>query len=211
MLDTTLKVWDTATKEVEAKVRQTSQAFAQATISAGYELRAAVKEGMRAEAPGGEAWPPAHPWTRAGIIRRAKSRMTRAKKQGKGLRAPRRTTITGNKKALGKLAGAVRLDKTGGGEGQETRVRVGFLTARVAELAAYAASGPHIVPVTPKMRRFLFAAGLVIFAKSLKIPRRPHVEVVFAKNSARVQTYIDACVKTKLAGGDPRGFKAGFR
>jgi hypothetical protein len=101
----------------------------------------------------------------------------------------------------------VRLQKSAGGD--TTRVRVGFLTDKVARLAAYHAED-HTVPVTAKMRRLIFAVGLGIRKTSLFIPRRRHVEPVLEKNRALIPQFLRARVNAAAAGIDPRSVSARF-
>jgi hypothetical protein len=181
-------------------------------VSAGFFLRGQIKEGILAEAPGGERWPPLHPWSRLKLQRwrwrRYKFGHTEIAERVR-VRGPGRKGGKGT--ALRRLARAVRyrkfVDAGPGGAVARTKVRVGFLSRSAARLAAYHAGGPHTVPVTPAMRRLFFAVGLGLKAgtKVLRIPRRAHVELVERKYAGRIKYFIGRRVASALAGGSPRG------
>jgi len=201
MLQTLVKIYDDALKEVEAKEKRAAQELGRATSSAGYKLQQLIKSGMQAEAPEGEKWPPASPWTRLKVMAKAQRSFARAKAKGKAAKKVRRIGIGGKgKKALSRLAGAVRFVKEGSGE--QTTVRVGFVSPSAAKLAAYHAE-PHTVAVTPKMRRLIFAAGLIITKPTLNIPARPHVEVIWKKRKDTIAPFVDRRVRAALEGKAP--------
>jgi len=108
---------------------------------------------------------------------------------------------------LKKLAAGARYEKTG--SSAETRVRIGFLNPRLAQLAAYHAVA-HDVPVTPKMRRLIFAVGLGIAKRTIHIPARPHVDPVYRKNQAHIAGFCEKRVKAAWAGKDPKAIEPTF-
>jgi hypothetical protein len=208
MLEALVKGWDEASKNIEKKAKDASQELSRATIAAGYQLRQAIKTGMQQQAPGGEAWPQAHPWTIYGFIPMAKRAFARRKSNRK--RVIKKISISKKGKIpLSRLAAAARyVTQT---NGDTTAVRVGFITPSAQKIAAWHAEGPHTVPVTPKMRRFIFAMGLSLSAQSLQIPRRPHVESVYRRSEKVIPDFIDRRVKAALAGESPKNINLGIR
>lgn len=196
---TTVKINYKDLKKVSQTSIKASREQSRAIASAGFMLQKAIKLGIKAQAPAGEAWPQAHPWTALGklrgrlVQRRAKwgrTSMTWTERRRGGAR-----DLKSGKKPLAKLAGAVRYRKyvdqgMTGGWINNTKVRVGFLTPKAGKLAEYHASGPHTQTVTDKMRRLLFAAGLGISKSQIKIPRRRHVEPVYERNRRMIENYI---------------------
>jgi len=207
------------TPQVRRHLLATSKATSRALISAGYYLRQSLKTGIKAEAPGGEAWPRTHPWTRYGILRT--QWRTRTYKFGKTSMSEKsrvsgrsRVAITGKKTALARLAGAACYVKQvfpspGGGVG-ETAVRIGFLTPSAARRARYHAESDHVIQVTPRMRRYLFAMG-VLPPRKIVIPKRRHAEPVEKANRQRVINYVRSRVITALSGGSGRDLNPGFK
>lgn len=201
-------------KTAEAVVKRGGDAFAKATRAAGFELRGKMKEGIQAQAPGGEAWPPPHPWTKYGSLRNVfawrRSGGKRTWSATRYIRQRRRMSITGDKKPLARLAGAVRVrqDASGGlgSQGGQVKVRIGFLGRRGGYLAGYHAEA-HRQPVTARMRRFLFAAGLGVRAMPLQIPARPIVPPVHRRYGPLVPGFIRSRVAAAIAGNSARDTK----
>jgi hypothetical protein len=199
MSSSSVKVDARDLKNVAGTAIRASKEQSRALASAGFMLQKAIKTGMKAQAPAGEVWPQAHPWTALGklrgrlVQRRAKwgrTEMRWTERRRGGVR-----DLKTGKRPLAKLVGAVRYRKyvdqgMTGGWISNTKVRVGFLTPRAGKLAEYHASGPHTQTVTNKMRRFLFAAGLGISKSQIKIPRRRHVEPVYERNRRMIENYI---------------------
>jgi len=208
MLDTIIKIHDQATQQAKEAMARSAKEHSRATGSAGYHLRLAVRTGMQREAPGGEAWPAGSPWLQFGssLLGRARAAQRRQAKRKRAPKNPSPLYGTKNRTALKKLAGAVRYEKHVSGSpesGGTTLVRIGFLTFRVAELAAYHASGPHTIGVSPRMRRLIFAVGLGIRKSSITIPRRRHVEPVQEKNRSRITEFIRLRTLAALARENP--------
>ena len=172
---------------------------------------------MQKEAPGGERWPEAHPWTKYKILTKSKRAYERGKQKGVRKRRPVKKVSIGKQRtgALKKLAGAARykskLSRGPGGGVNRTNVKVGFVSRSAAKHALYHATGPHYVTVTEKMRRMVFASGGILGADRIVIPRRRHVEPVYTANRARIPVFIDRRVGAALEGKDPRTIKARFR
>jgi hypothetical protein len=209
MFDMAVRVQDWATKTIQDRTQAASKAHSDALASSGFRLRQLTQSGMRAQAPGDVKWPEVHPWGQ----RIATAKRKRARKMVKSGMWGKAGRIAANKKPLSRMVGAVKYEKhlksgTGGSISQ-TNVRMGFLTERIARLAAYHAEA-HTVPVTPKMRRFLFAAGHGIRKTSITIPARPHVEAVYRQNHARIAGFAQARINAAWAGQDPRAIQAPF-
>jgi hypothetical protein len=211
MIDVALRIQDWATKHVKERARLASKAHSDALASSGFRLRQLTQAGMRQQAPGDVKWPEVHPWSQRGGLAKAKRAYGRRQiKSGAWGKAGR---ISANKTPLSRLVGAVRYEKQvqGGPDGSvaQTTVRMGFINPRVAARAAYHAES-HTVQVTPKMRRFLFAAGFGIRKSTITIPARPHVEPVYRKNPARIAGFVQQRINTAWAGGDPKGIPPTF-
>lgn len=206
MADWELRIQDWATKHVKERARLASKAHSDALASSGFRLRQLTQAGMRRQAPGDVTWPAVHPWSQRGGLGKAKRAY--ARRQVKSGAWGKMGRISVNKTPLSRLAGAVRYEKQvqSGPDGSvvKTTVRMGFLNPRLAARAAYHAE-THTIKVTPKMRRFLFAAGFGISKSTITIPARPHVEAVHRKNHARIAGFVQQRINTAWAGGDPRG------
>lgn len=209
-----IKVDKRGLERAEKTMHQGAKVFAKATVSAGFELRGRIKEGMKAQAPAGEAWPAAHPWTRHGSLRNIWGWRRRGSKTTwsatRYMRKRTRMSLGGDKRPLARLVNAVRLRQEWasslGSQSTSARVRIGFLGRRSGFLAGYHAEA-HAQRVTPRMRRFLFAAGLGIRAGSLKIPARPAVEPVYRRYGGRVPAFVRSRVAAALAGQSGQGIK----
>jgi hypothetical protein len=165
---------------------------------------------MRQQAPGDVIWPAASPWVQfgaslAGRARTAQRRLERRKRGPK--KPPPKIYATKGRTPLARLAAGVRYEKSQAGD--TTTVRVGFLNAKLAQLAAYHAEA-HTVPVTAKMRRLIFAVGLGISKSSITIPARPHIGPVYRKNQARIAGFCQQRVNAAWAGQDPKSIQPPF-
>jgi hypothetical protein len=204
MLEVAVRVQNWATKYVEERTKAASRAHSSSLGAAGYALKSQITAGMRQQAPGGLPWPRASSWVQFGASLAGRARMSRRRLERRK-RAPKTPPPalygTSGRTPLKKLASGARYIKSSSGE--ETRVRIGFLTDRLAQLAAYHAVA-HTVPVTAKMRRLIFAVGLGIRKSSLTIPARPHVEPVYRKNEARLQGFVKQRVNLAWGGQDPK-------
>jgi len=210
MLDTILRITDGATKFAQERAKAAAAAHISALASSGYRLRQRVKEGMKQQAPGDVTWPAPSPWVQFGpsLAGRARSQQRRLERRKRGPR-PTDQALFGTKgrTPLAKLAAASRYEKlTSGGE---TRVRVGFLNARLQQLAAYHAEA-HTVPVTAKMRRLIFAVGLGIRKTTISIPKREHVGAVYRRFHGRVADFIQKRIWAAFGGQDPKGIQPPF-
>jgi hypothetical protein len=121
-------------------------------------------------------------------------------------------SVKGKTTALRKLTGAPRVkywvNMNPGGAGiKSTKVQEGFVTPNAAKWAAYHATGPHSLAVTPAMRRMIFAAGLIIRASRILIPRRRTVDVVYEKNENVIPDFINERVAAAMRGQDPKGIR----
>jgi hypothetical protein len=206
MFNMALHIENWATKHVQDRTRQASKAHSDALVSSGFRLRQLTQVGMRQQAPGDVTWPAVHPWAQRGGL--AKAKRAFARRQVKSGAWGKSGRISVNKTPLSRLAGAVRYEKQvqSGPDGSisKTTVRMGFLKSSVARLAAYHADA-HTVEVTPKMRRFIFAAGFGIRKSTIAIPARPHVGAVYRKNHSRISEFVQKRINVAWAGGDPKG------
>jgi hypothetical protein len=191
-------------KKVTATAIRASKAQSSAMKSEGYRLKKEITTGMKAQHPGGETWPKAHPWTAMGLLRGryvkrtrkwGRTSMTWTERRKGGAKA-----LKTDKTPLAKLANAVRYkaqEAGGAGGGVAVNVRIGFLTSRAAKLAEYHATG-GTMPVTSKMRRLIYAAGLSIHASSIKVPKRRHVEPVYEQNKELIAANVSKRVADAL-------------
>jgi hypothetical protein len=210
MLNVGLKIQNWATKLVQERTKAGAKAHSDALISAGYRLRQLTQIGMRQQAPGEVAWPTASPWVQYGSSLLARARMTqrRAERRKRGPRTPAQPLQgTKSRTPLKRLASAVRYQKQIAGD--QTIVRIGFLSPAIAKIAAYHAEA-HTVPVTAKMRRLIFAVGLGISKASIHIPARPHVSAVYRRNHARIAGFAQQRINAAWAGRDPKSIQAPF-
>jgi hypothetical protein len=209
MTELIFKVIDSATKMVEERAKAAGQAHASALKSSGFRLRQLIKQGMKEQAPGGEAWPRASAWVQFGSSLAARARAIQRRTDKRKRQPAKPPGLTGSKgrTPLSKLAGGARYETTGADN--DIRVRIGFLNPRLQQLAAYHAV-PHTVPVTAKMRRLIFAVGLGISKSTINIPARPHVAPVYRKNQARIQGFCQQRINAAFAGRDPKSVAVPF-
>ena len=221
-LKTMFKITGNAMQYIEQQGRKVSKEHSTALAAVGYRLKETIKKGMRAEAPGGEKWPPLHPWTRYGIIRlgwqRYKRGMT-AKKEStrKKYRDVRVVRMAGQQTtALRRLSQAVRYQRwknqNPDGSVRSTKVRIGFISpgSPAEKIMSWHAAGKHTLEVTPRKRRMLFAMGIGTKIKAMTTPRRSAVEPVFRKNEHKIYSFIDQRIHTVLIGGDPKSLPNPF-
>lgn len=204
------RITNWATDFAKKRTKAASQAHAGALASAGFRLRTLIKGGMRQQAPGDVFWPRASSWLQYGASLLARARMVqrRAEKRKRGPKVSEQALSSiKNRIPLSKLAAGVRYQKTQAAD--ETRVRIGFLNARLAKLAAYH-SEAHTVPVTAKMRRLIFAVGLGIGKSTIHIPARPAVGPVYRKNHARIAGFCQQRSWAAFRGQDPKGIATPF-
>jgi hypothetical protein len=179
-------------------------------VSAGFRLRELIKGGMRQQAPGDVFWPTPSSWIQYGTSLAARARLVqrRASRRKRGPRTPDNPlSSTKNRIPLSRLAAGARYQKSE--TESETRVQIGFLNARLAQLAAYH-SEAHTVPVTARMRRLIFAVGLGISKSSLHIPARPAVGPVYRKNHARISGFCQQRSWAAFRGQDPKAIQPPF-
>jgi hypothetical protein len=204
MIEMALRIQNWATKYVEERTKAAASAHKSALASCGYNLRRLIQVGIRQRAPGDVVWPAAHPWTQFKTLPFAAIRSWR---KGRGRKPPRKLAINapqGN--AWPKLSRGVTYQTDM--QGDQIRVRVGFLSP-AKKFAATLAEG-QTIPVTAKMRRRIFAAGLMIRSNSIHIPAHPHVEPVYRRNQARIAGFVQQRINAAWAGRDPKGMQPPF-
>jgi len=172
--------WDKAKEIVEGMQERWKKAAEKAVRAEANFLRGKVVEGLREQAPGGRAFKPLSPLTLA----------VRAFAGFKGTKAlirrgDLRNAIVVKEAHEETFVGILR---TARGKGGESLVNVG----EINEFGA----GPIIVPITPKSRRFYFAAltragitppasaggtGEGLAVAIVRIPPRPFMTPVFEK------------------------------
>lgn len=202
-----LKIIDGATKFAKERLDAAARAHSSALGAAGFRLRNLIKEWMRQQAPGDVVWPEPSPWVQYGpsLLRRARAAQRRAARRRRGAGPPPAPLYgTAGRTPLAKLAAGARYVKET--DGPETRVRIGFLTPRLAQLAAYHAE-PHTVLVTEKMLRLIFAVGLGIRKATITIPRREHVAAVQRRFHGRVLDFAQRRIWAAVAGQDPKAIQ----
>jgi hypothetical protein len=187
--------------ELDRKIIQLPErvrgAYLKAMRGAAFELRQKMKEGMAAEAPGGETWPPLASWSRRTTWNRLGQLRRRRSRRGA---TPTSSRFLTKKRGLSRLARALEVRQQGGA------YAVGFLKPRAAYLAGYHAE-PHTQAVTPRMRRFIFAMGLALGKSQLKIPARPVVPPVYRAYGHRIPEFVRLRLAAILRGSSGREVK----
>ncbi len=175
-MDIRLEYEDMATPFMKQLVEDNPKWIASALKSAAYYSQKAIKEGIRSEAPGGQAYAPhvLDDWHRAKLER----------------------ALTGwNEKKypiMGKLRQAVGYDKSHADEGVVT---VGWLSHSAAYLGRRQQAG-YATPMTDRMRKAFFAAGLHPSSSKLMITTQPRQ--TFAPMAPRVQEVASAVMQRKI-------------
>ena len=166
--------------------RYAHRAINSALASEGFRLKNIVQETIRAGGPGG-SWPELNPHT--GILGLAKRRDLKNYKMGwRGPKGKKRRvklywSAAGGKRStrrnpLLKLRGAVRyfVDK------KTQTMNIGFIRASTRLLAiVHAQAEGFTTPVTPRMRKFMFAMGFPLkkSTRALRTPPRPLISRIF--------------------------------
>lgn len=177
---------------MQAFPRYAQRAIASAMKSEGFRLKSIIQDAVLAGGPDGHSWPNLNPHT--GILNLAKKREVKnwkmvwkgekgKKKRG---REYKEVMLSTRKNPLSKLRGAVRYiyDK------DMQLVRIGFVgnvSRRMLALVHRQAEG-YETPVTPKMRKRMFALGnpLKKSTNLLKTPARPLIAPVFRTEKENV-------------------------
>lgn len=176
MMETTVKLIDTATPRFERLAREAPGEFRRALRSAGWWLRGEIKSGIRAGAPGGQPYPEFSEVTRNRLLRRKGQRKTEHRPMGRLYQATIYKYYP-----------------------DSMRVIVGWVT-RTAEHVGLKQELGHETQITPRMRRFFWASGVPLGRQTqrLAIPRRPTIELEYRENAARVPGYIEEKIAAYL-------------
>jgi hypothetical protein len=189
--------WRKAQALLTRGARELGRSVDRALTQEAHALRTALVEGLDKQAPAGQALPPLAPLTIA----------ARQLRRFRGTKVLIRTAELRNALAVIRRASLVFVGIPGTARGRDGH----SLSAR-AEAHEYGA-GPTIVPITPRMRRFLFAlyrqagresvqtggsgAGVVV----IQIPPRPFMRPVLAAFQVGATRRFLARVAGDLTGG----------
>lgn len=175
-MDIKLELDDMATPFLKELAGNNPKWIASALKSAGYYAQKAIKEGIRSESPGGQPYA-AHAlddWHRAKLER----------------------ALTGNNRRsypiMGRLRQAVGYDKSQADVGIVT---VGWLSQSAAFLGGKQQVG-YATPMTDRMRKAFFAAGLHPSSSKLMITTQPRQ--TFAPMAPRVREVASAVMQQKI-------------
>jgi hypothetical protein len=195
--------WDKAAKILGVAPVRLRMAIDKAVLQEAHFARKMIVEGFRTQEPGGKRFKPLAP-------------TTLAMRRFKGFAGTKALTVRGD------LKNSIHVQSSNGvfgveafvGVNRTARGREGQPLVNIAEIHEYG-SRPILIPVTPAMRRFFFAAmrkgglppgeggggfrrGFLI----VKIPARPYFAPVFAKyfKPADALVRMHARVATNLVG-----------
>ena len=175
--------WELARRVLAAGPARVKEALGTAIRQEAHLLRREIVEGITAQAPGGRAFEPLAPTTLA-ARRLAGFRGTKALLRNSDLRNAIVVIAEGNEAFIG-VARTARAPK-------------GTSLMNVASIHEFGA-GPFVIPMTPRMRRFLFVllrragveprsrGGKVQGAVVVRIPPRPFLRPAFEAFSKGVE------------------------
>jgi len=182
-MDIETKIVDTATPFLRYLADSFPKEFDRALKSTGWWLREDIKAGIRAEAPGGQPYKPYSSITKSRILDSMRGR--KKGKRGKYLK-PR--ILRAAHKPMGRLYSATRYQFYG----DSRRVIIGWISKSAERLGTLQEKGGTI-KITPKMRRFFWAAGIPLSKgrQTLRIPARPTIDPEYRENAPKVPGYIE--------------------
>lgn len=179
-----VKIIDTATPFFRHVAKTLPREFDRALKSTGWWLQQEIKKGIKAGAPGGQ---PYKPFTDVTTSRVLDSMRGRGKiKSGKRYRAARK--FRSDHRPLGRLypATVYRFYK------DSRRVVIGWVSASAQRYGAMQEKGTRY-QITPKMRRFYWAAGIPLSKGKtfIDVPARPTIGPEYQENAQKVPGYIE--------------------
>lgn len=176
------KIINTATPFLENVAKNNPKYRDRALKSAGWFLQQEIKKGIVKQAPGGQ---PYKPFSSVTTSRRLEAIRGRRGQKARNLRAPHRP--------MGRLRPATRYKFYS----DSHRVLVGWISKSAERLGTIQEIGKK-VPVTPKMRKFFWAAGYRLSKKKkyIFIPKRPTIDPEYRKNMSKIPKYM----KEKILG-----------
>lgn len=183
-MQTDVKIIDTATPFFRHVAKTLPNEFDRALKSTGWWLREEIKAGIRTGAPGGQ---PYKAYSDVTSSRALDSMRGRGKtKSGKRYRAPRK--LKSGHRPMGRLYSATRYKYYG----DSRRVVIGWLSQSAEKLGTLHEKGGK-VRITPKMRRFYWAAGIPLSKGKafIDIPARPTIGPEYQENARKVPGYIE--------------------
>lgn len=162
--------WNKVMKIIQDMEKKWEQAKKRALSKVGQHLVSKLKRGMRDQKPGGQPYDPLHPFT----VMRKKSR--KALIDHGDLLASITMKLENNMLFVGVL----RQAKNDQGES----------LANLAEIHEFGVE----IPVTPKMRKYLHAAGLHLKATTtvIKIPARPTFQPILESEADEIVKILEA-------------------
>lgn len=185
--------WEQARRALEGMAKKTEDASQKAMLQEGHFLRGKMVEGIREQAPGGQAFKPLSPFT---LLSRKLAGFA-------GTKALIRTGFLRNsigviQKAGETFIGVSRAAKTPDGES----------LVNIAEVHEFGA-GPYVITVTEKMRRYLARIGIHLKKETtyitIKIPARSFIRSVWnahakpAEVKARLEERMAKLLKGTLS------------
>jgi hypothetical protein len=206
-LEVSTKLIDTATPFLKDLANQYPFDFRRALKSAGWWLRAEIRQGIRSGAPGGQKYPQ---FSKIKSSRNEYMNITLdriSRKTGK-LKVVRRRIgskgklikETGSHKPLGRLANAVGYKFYS----DSNRVVTGFLSHSAVYIMDKLESG-YQKPTTAKMKRFFWVSGIPIGDKSnLIIPAYATIAPMYQKTEPLIFKFIERRMFQYLADREAR-------
>lgn len=184
-----VKIVDLATPKMKRLADKFPTYFPRALKSTGWWMREEIKAGIRAGAPGGVRYAPYSPVTKTRVL---DSMRGRGKTSHGRWRAPRRLA---EHKPMGRLYQATRYKY----HADSRRVRIGWISKTAEELGTVHERGKH-VRITPRMRRFFWAAGIPLRREKsyIYIPKRLTYEPEYRAKAPLVAGYIQGKISEYL-------------
>lgn len=193
--------WDVARRALAGGGRRLGRALRQAVQIEAQRLRAEIVVGLRTQAPGGQPFRPLSALTLAS--RRLRGRDASGRFTGGGFRGQKALIRTGE------LRNSIAVIQRGDVAFVGVPKAVGPARLRIAEVHEFG-SDPIIIPITPKMRRFLAVlfkragrsrptgsrggSGVVV----TQIPARPFLRPVFEQWKKGVDRRTIATIRKRM-------------
>lgn len=171
------KIIDTATPFLKKIANKNPEYMDRAVKSAGWYMQQEIKQGIRSGAPGGR------PYRNYSDITRSRTLEAMRGRKGK-----RKRRLSAAHKPMGRLYNAVRYKFYS----DSHRVLVGWVSRSSEKIGTIQEEGKR-VNVTPKMRKFFWAAGYNISPKKryIEIPARPTIDPEYRENRREIPQYIE--------------------
>lgn len=190
---TMVRIEDTATPFLAFLSRTFPSEMKRALRHVGFYLRGQVKEGLASGAPGGRRFKKLSEIQQYRLLDEMNKAMSIKKRKYYAHKRMKEK----DKPYAGRMISAVTYKKSSDG----WSVHIGWIRPKVASLARKLQAG-FITPVTPRMRRFYFAAGIPLSAgkTSFYTPPRPVMKPVFDAEKREIGVRIEKRIAAYLKG-----------